>query len=244
MPHILALDTSTDACSVAVVTESRTVERYTLEPRSHARLGLPMVDEVLTEAGITLSDVDAIAFGRGPGSFTGLRIAAGLAQGLAFSRQLPVVPVSTLEAMASGLLVAKPEVFKAESGNADPSTGERWILSLLDARMNEVYAAWYRVVNGSVELVGEEKVIPPSMLELPSADISTIAVGSGLNYFKEFPIDTQKSIAIQDSDWYPRAASVGKLALSYFAEGRVVTPADAQPVYLRDEVTWKKLPGR
>ncbi len=244
MPHILALDTSTDACSVALVTESRVVERHTLEPRSHARLGLPMVDEVLKEAGITLSELDAIAFGRGPGSFTGLRIAAGLAQGLAFSRQIPVVPVSTLEAMAFGYFQSRPDLFTAASGSRADNVADTWILTLLDARMSEVYAAWYRVANGNIELEGEEKVLPPSLLELPKEAINTVAVGSGLNYFTEIPENTRQAIAIQDPDWHPRAASVGMLALGYLAQGKVVSPADAQPVYIRDEVTWKKLPGR
>ncbi|WP_020406172.1 tRNA (adenosine(37)-N6)-threonylcarbamoyltransferase complex dimerization subunit type 1 TsaB [Hahella ganghwensis] len=237
MPHILALDTSTDACSVALVTESETIERYSLEPRSHARLGLPMVDEVLKEAGLDLSMLDAVAFGRGPGSFTGLRIAAGLAQGLAFSRQLPVVPVSTLEAMAYGYLHSE---YKLRDG----AEGSPWILSVLDARMSEVYVALYQAEDSSLCLKGEERVLPPSMVTFPSEATAVSAIGSGLSYLAEMPEATQLAIAHQEPDWHPRAAAVGKLALKYFAAGKVVSPADAQPIYLRDEVTWQKLPGR
>ncbi len=240
MSRILALDTSTDACSVALVIDDQVIERFTLEPRSHARLGLPMVDEVLSEAGIALNSLDAIAFSRGPGSFTGLRIAAGLTQGLAFAQQLPVIPVSTLQALVFGF-------WREQDSESVPSV----LLGLLDARMNEIYAGLYRMVQGVPVLLDNERVLPPELMLLPDglqdselAGEAIAVVGSGLEYRDRMPQQTRACFAVEQVDCHPRASAVALLAVELLKQGKAVAAEDAQPVYLRDEVTWQKLPGR
>jgi len=233
MPRILALDTSTDACSVALVIDDQVIERFTLEPRSHARLALPMVDEVLSEAGIALSSLDAIAFSRGPGSFTGLRISAGLTQGLAFAQQLPVIPVSTLQALVFGF-------WREQDPESIPAT----ILGVLDARMNEIYAGLYQMEQGIPALVGIERVIPPELLTLSDISGSICIIGSGLVYQDRMAPEVRNAFSVEQSDCLPRASAVALLAVDLFRQGKCVAAEEAQPVYLRDEVTWKKLPGR
>src|SRR3989338_484571 len=141
MTVILALDTSTEACSCALQVRGEIIEDYAVIPRQHAQNILPMIQQLLHKAGLTFAQLDAIAFGRGPGSFTGLRIAAGVAQGLALASDLPVLPVSTLAALAL-------------QGHAD--TGDSALLACLDARIDEVYWAWYSIENGLPVLQGEE----------------------------------------------------------------------------------------
>ena len=139
---ILALDTSTEACSAALLIDSQISQRYEVAPREHGALILPMIERLLVDAGVVLSQLDALAFGRGPGAFVGVRIATGVAQGIAFAADLPVVPVSSLAALAQSV----------EHAN---------VYSAIDARMDEVYWAAYRKNNeGVVELLGEETVWP------------------------------------------------------------------------------------
>src|SRR5690606_35013648 len=148
MAHILALDSATDACSVALYRDGEVTALFELAAKSHSRRLLPMVDELLQNAGCSLKDLDAIAFGRGPGSFTGLRICLGVVQGLAFGANLPVIPVSTLAAMASGYLREC-----AGSGLPPP------LLVALDARMEEIYWAIFEA---------DEKCVEPKMLTVES----------------------------------------------------------------------------
>ncbi|SMR74427.1 tRNA (adenosine(37)-N6)-threonylcarbamoyltransferase complex dimerization subunit type 1 TsaB [Marinobacterium sediminicola] len=226
MSNILALDTSTDACSAALLLNGEMLQRFKIEPRRHTHLLLPMVEELLAEAGVTLAALDAIAFGRGPGSFAGIRIATGAAQGLALAADLPVVPVSTLEAMAFA---------------ADANTGE-YLLTALDARMDEVYwCAWQRGSDGLRALV-DEQVCAPSGVLLPDAyaGISFAALGSGWVYREQMSEGLTEHIAQYMTDVYPQAEAMARLADMAVERGEVVSPDEAQPVYLRDQVAWKK----
>lgn len=216
--RILALETATEACSAALYLDGEVQERFELAPRRHAELILTMVEELLARAGLALKELDALAFGRGPGAFTSLRIAAGVVQGLALGAGLPVVPVSTLAALAL-------EVF-AES-QAD------YALVALDARMGEVYWGVYR---RDGQAVGEETLVPPDQVPVPPK-APGIGIGSGWKVHGE-------ALCRRVGDpllgvWperLPRASAVARLATEMFAKGKAVAPEQALPVYLRDRV--------
>lgn len=224
MTKILALDTSGEACSVALLANGSIEQRFQLAPREHTRLILPMVEELLGEAGLALTGLDALAFGRGPGSFTGLRICAGVVQGLAWGADLPVVPVSSLKAMAHGV----------EPG--------RQVLASFDARMSELYFAHYQCHASGPELLGEERLIKPealfeslAMLQLDNC----LALGSGWRYLEDSGVDARKFLRV-DTNVQPSAAAIAALAEADLHQGRVVSAEQVEPVYLRDEVTWQK----
>ena len=223
---LLALDTSTDACSVALLIGSEVRENFKLAPREHAKLILPMVDELLAEAGLRLSQLDAIAFGRGPGSFTGLRIAAGVAQGLAFGADLPLLPISTLAALAQG---------------AYTDLGATRVLAALDARMTEVYWGVYQINNaGIMELCAGEQVCAPSEVVLPNEG-EWQGVGSG---WKEYGAALRERCGILVhavmSERLPRARDIALLGMDALRHGLAVSAEQAMPVYLRNRVAWAK----
>jgi tRNA threonylcarbamoyladenosine biosynthesis protein TsaB len=217
--RILALETATEACSVALWVDGAILERFELAPRRHAELVLPMADALLAEAGIGKRQLDAIAVGRGPGAFTGIRLAIAVAQGLALALDRPVLPVSTLAALAMG-----------HRGQALP------ILALLDARMGEVYAgAFAPDADGLVTAVGEEAVLPPGSVAAPSARFVGIGTGFGAH------VDALRArfadrLHSMDPDALPHAADLVRLAARDLAAGNGVDPQDAQPIYLRDKV--------
>ena len=156
--RILAIETATEACSAALYVDGEVSERFQLAPREHALLILPMIDALLVDAGMSLGALDAVAYGRGPGSFTGVRIAASVAQGVAFAADLPVVAVSTLASLALGAMSA---------------TGQHSVMSALDARMNEVYWGLYeREPAGLPRLQGEECVCAPGHVRAPESGAS------------------------------------------------------------------------
>ena len=150
---ILALDTSTEACSAALLIDGEITSQYQLAPREHSRLILKIIDKLLSDAKVSVSSLDAIAFGRGPGSFMGLRIAAGVVQGIAFAHDIPVIPISTLKAIAQ---------------RAYEQTNIENVLVAIDARMDEVYWGAYSLVNQQWITDGEECVISPDKIQLPS----------------------------------------------------------------------------
>lgn len=238
MTRILALDTSTDACSVALLDGEHTLSRYELAARSHTRRLLPMVDDILAEAELTLSDLDALAFGRGPGSFTGLRICLGVVQGLAFARDLPVVGVSTLSAMAVGYYRQHPALKSANTP----------LLVALDARMHEVYWALLSGTGQPDVLHSHvvEAVEPPSAVaahpEVQALQSELRGIGAGWHYPELAALFPSQELASQriDLDVYPNALDMLPLAMRALANGEAVTAEDAQPVYLRDKVSWKK----
>lgn len=217
---LLAIETATEACSAALWLDGQTFERFELAPRRHTELILPMVNELLAGAGLQLTDLDGLAFGRGPGSFTGLRIAAGVIQGLALAANLPVVAVSTLASLAQTL--------------ADQHTH---VLAALDARMHEVYCGYY-VRDGEccMRLQDRELVCPPDQVPLPVSGRWTGA-GSGWNSYAEtLTIRFADIIEKTVSDVWPRAAATARLAVTELAAGHTLTAAEARPVYLRDQV--------
>lgn len=226
MTRLLAIDTSTEACSVALLDEGRIVERFLEAPREHVQRLLPMIDELLAENHIALRDLDAIAFGRGPGSFTGLRICLGVVQGLAFGANLPVIPVSTLAALA-------------QSAVDTSMLAGTYLCSAIDARMDEIYCGWYRLGDDRlVVAVNEERVCAPEVMPMPDInDAICIGVGSGWRYAARMSV---QSIADIRTSQLPHAAAVAALALPLWQAG-VHLPADeAQPVYLRNDVAWTK----
>jgi len=223
---ILAIDTATEACSAALYFDGEINQQYRVAPREHSHIILPMIDQLLAEAGIGVSELDALAFGRGPGSFMGVRIAAGVTQGIAFAWDLPVVPVSTLAAIAQ---------------TAHTGTGAARVLSAIDARMNEVYWAAYRLSeNGCMHLVGEESVIPPDQVQKPVEDGWTGAGSGWFTYGEVLKASLGSDVLSgQLNECFPSAESIAKLAVAEYEAGRHVPASKAVPVYLRDNVAKK-----
>ncbi|WP_073691284.1 tRNA (adenosine(37)-N6)-threonylcarbamoyltransferase complex dimerization subunit type 1 TsaB, partial [Pseudomonas aeruginosa] len=174
MSTLLALDTSTEACSVALLHEGRALSHYEVIPRLHAQRLLPMVRDLLDEAGVALSAVDAIAFGRGPGAFTGVRIAIGVVQGLAFALQRPVLAVSDLAILAQ---------------RAYREQGAERVAAAIDARMDEVYWGCYQLQQGEMRLAGSEAVLPPERVAVPwdAAAADWFGAGTGWGYVERMP---------------------------------------------------------
>ncbi|KJF82765.1 tRNA (adenosine(37)-N6)-threonylcarbamoyltransferase complex dimerization subunit type 1 TsaB [Photobacterium angustum] len=228
---ILAVDTATENCSVALLMGDEVISRCEYAPREHTTKILPMVDTVLAEAGIKLNQLDALAYGQGPGSFTGVRIGIGIAQGLAFGADLPMVGVSTLAAMAQGTY----RVHQADN-----------VLSAIDARMGEIYWGQYkRKTDGDWQIIGVEQVIVPDVLVESVQTESGIWLTAGTAW--EVYADTLAKLPFemqQGSVLYPDSQDMVHLAKFAFARGESVSAEVASPVYLRDTVTWKKLPGR
>ena len=213
---LLALETATEACSAAVWVDGAVLERYELAPRRHAALILPMLEAVLAEAGLSVKQLDAIAVGRGPGAFTGVRIAIGIAQGIAFAADLPVAPISTLAALALG---------------AAREFGHSPLATALDARMGEVYWGTYRATGNTVALLGEERCCPPTVVTAPPGD--WFGVGSGWLTYSE-ALAQRLTVKRWQGDRYPRAGDIARLAAD---QGQDWVAADqALPVYLRNQV--------
>lgn len=234
MTRILALDTSTDACSVALATDCGVDALFELAARSHTQRLLPMVDQLLEQNNCSLAELDAIAFGRGPGSFTGLRICLGVVQGLAFARRLPVIPVSTLAAMAAGY-------FRAAASDRSQAAADRPLLVALDARMNEVYWGLFQPGQGAApQALNQEQVAAPAEVvrELGEFDFPQgfDAVGQGWHY----PELQALAPGALTQEWYPKAEDVARIALEAHSRGEGLPAHQAQPVYLRDTVSWQK----
>jgi tRNA threonylcarbamoyladenosine biosynthesis protein TsaB len=223
---LLALDTSTEACSAALVVGGEVCERYRLAPREHTRLILPMIDELLSEAGLHVSALDGVAFGRGPGAFTGLRIAAGVVQGIAFGAELPVAPVSSLAALAQG-------VYR--------EAGATRVLAAIDARIQEVYwGAYLFDERGVARLMGDEVVCAPHRVPLPEGR-GWQGVGSGWGaYLSELRQHMAGGVSAWEAQRYPRARDVALLGLAALERGEGVSAEQALPVYLRNEVAVKQ----
>jgi tRNA threonylcarbamoyladenosine biosynthesis protein TsaB len=218
---LLAIDTSTEACSAALSVNGELSSRYELAPRRHAELILPMIDDLLAGAELSLTQLDGLGFGRGPGAFTGVRIATGVIQGLALSADLPVVPISSLAALAQGAKDKANTLFTA-----------------IDARMNEIYYATYRVNStGIVELSNEENIAQPENAIIPD-DSVCFGVGSGWTTYHEI-LSRQfgKQLIAYEGDRYPSAVDTIILAEKAFEQNQGVPAEQALPVYLRNKVT-------
>lgn len=220
---LLALDTSGDACSAALFVDGVVSQRLEREPRRHGELILGMLQGLLGEAGLSLQGLAAVAFGRGPGSFTGVRIAVAVAQGVAFGAGLPTVPVSTLAALAQG---------------AWRRSGHRRILAALDARMGEVYWGCYQIgPEGVMVATGEESVCPPEQVPLPRGGGWW---GAGPGWSVHEPVLRERIGAVLeglDPGAICEAQDIVRLAAVSVSKGELTPPELAQPVYLRDRVT-------
>ena len=229
---ILAIDSTTEACSVALIEGCTVASHFELAPREHSQRLLPMVDQLLQQQQVSLNELDAIAFGRGPGSFTGLRICVGLVQGLAFGADLPVIPVSSLAALAQTAI------------DDELCALDATVAAAIDARMDEIYWQCFTVVDGlvvPVEATLQEQLTTPEQLFLPvqsSNSAATVAVGSGWQYAQRLP---EQPLTIVDDQLLPKASAIARLAQREWENG-VRVPADqAMPSYVRNEVAWKKI---
>ncbi|MBE2894014.1 tRNA (adenosine(37)-N6)-threonylcarbamoyltransferase complex dimerization subunit type 1 TsaB [Spirabiliibacterium falconis] len=236
MTTLLALDTATEACSVALLYRGDIISLDELSPKAHTQRILPMVDAILAQAGIGLNSVDGLVYGRGPGSFTGVRIGCGIAQGLALGADLPVIGVSNLTVMAQA---------------AYQKCGAKTALCAIDARMGEVYfsvlqhqaleiagqryAHWHPIVNECV-LPPEQVIAQCEALDLGSAN----CVGTGWEAYPRLSQLCQSAVEIT----LPSAQYMLPLAQAAWAKKHTHTALDIEPVYIRNQVTWKKLPGR
>lgn len=233
---ILALDCSTEACSVAlyhqpaVPAPAETVEHFELCARQHTERILPMVQSLLAKTETSLQQLDAVAFGRGPGSFTGLRICTGAVQGLAFGADLPVIAVSSLAALAQ-TAVESMDI-------ALPASVE--LLATIDARMDEIYWARYRLENGVIQSHGEERLTAPEQMIARADTLPMVALGSGWSYRDRIP--DADTVHAADPSMLPRASAVASLASIEYQQERLLSAEQAIPVYLRDTVAWQKQP--
>ena len=222
---LLALDTATEACSAALYIDGEIRQQYQMAPREHTQLILQQAQNLLDEAGLRLQQLDGLAFGRGPGSFTGVRIATSAIQGLAFGADLPVVPVSTLAAMAQ-LMVQQ--------------CAATHVISAIDARMGGIYAASYIANDQSLMcLVGSEALSSPQDFVLP---VPHNWIGAGAGWLAHGAV-LQQRMAGRITEIYPQvwpqAGSIVLLAADAFSRGHTVSAEHAQPVYLRDNVAKK-----
>ena len=225
---LLALDTSTEACSVALQFGSQVLTLDEVCPQQHSKRILPMVQQLLSQAGIALHQLDGIVFGRGPGSFTGVRIGVGVTQGLAFGADVPVYGVSTLAAMAQA---------------AQRLHGATQVIAAIDARMAEVYIGSFALHNGLMRAETEEQALKPAALNAFNLPGEVYAVGTGWQTYANELLQQQAAIIAGDI-LYPSAQDMLTLALPALQGGNFIGAELAEPVYVRDEVTWQKLPGR
>lgn len=229
----LALDTSTEACSVALALDGQILALDEVCPQQHSKRILPMVQQLLADAGVSLHQLDGIIFGRGPGSFTGVRIGVSVAQGLAFGADLPVFGVSTLAAMAQAAAVQQ---------NATE------VIAAIDARMAEVYIAAFTLDEaGLMQAITPEIAAKPAALPevLTSLSFTSLLLGVGTGW-QTYPQALQQlaPALIADSILYPSAQFMLPFASRAWQQQLFVSAEQAEPVYVRDEVTWQKLPGR
>ncbi|MCF7749217.1 tRNA (adenosine(37)-N6)-threonylcarbamoyltransferase complex dimerization subunit type 1 TsaB [Bacillus subtilis subsp. subtilis] len=216
---LLAFETATEACSVALYVDGQVRERFEIAPRRHAELSLPWAEALLAEAGLARSQLDAIALGRGPGAFTGVRLAIAIAQGIALALDRPLIAVSTLQVLA----------LRAPAG-ADH------VLSSIDARMGEVYVARQVRVDGQWHLQGEEVVCAPEAVALPDGT-RWFGVGTGFGAADGL-LATRLAGQLDgvDAQALPRASDLLTLAVPAFARGEGLAPERVEPAYLRNNV--------
>jgi len=225
VPNMLSIEASADACSVALLTDSGVIERNEFTPRQHSQLLLPMVDELLQQSGLTLPAIDAIAFSAGPGSFTGLRLALGVAQGLAFGADIPLIAISSLAALAQSVIEARA---LAESAQ---------VFCAVDARMGEYYVGHYVAQQGLATACMEDSLLAPAdVLLLPEAASESVLVG---NLSAQPPFNAFAWLAVESS--VALARHLLPLAQLKWQAGDHTDAEHAQPVYLRGKSSWKSL---
>ena len=215
--RLLAFETATEACSVAVLVDGEVRERFEVAPRRHAELALPWADALLAEAGVAKSQLDAIAVGRGPGAFTGVRLAVALAQGIALALDRPVLPVSTLAVLAA------------------QAPGAR-VIAAIDARMGEVYLGRFLPQDGEPRLAGAETVVAPLQAALPEGG-GWHGLGTGFAAADgALRQRLGEALVSVDAQALPHAADVARLGARAFARGEAIAPDRLEPAYLRDNV--------
>lgn len=225
--RLLAIETATEACSIAVLVDGAVIERFEIAPRRHTELALPWAGALLAEAGIAKSQLDAIAVGRGPGAFTGVRLAIALAQGIALALDRPLLPVSTLAALAAGLPLPP-----AGEGRGE---GDR-IVAAIDARMGEIYVASFLRDGEGVVATSDEIVIAPAAC-IPPDGIGWHGVGTGFAAAEgALATRLQAQLATVDAAALPHAADVARLGALAFARGEAIAPERIEPAYLRNNV--------
>ena len=233
---LLAIETATEACSVALWIDGGVRERFGIAPRRHAELALPWAEQLLADADVAKSQLDAIAVGRGPGAFTGVRLAVALAQGIALALDRPVVPVSTLAALALRPHPNPPPQAGEGGERAARVGGGEDILAAIDARMGEIYVAAFRRDGESVEAISDEIVIAPANYELPEGE-GWIGVGTGFAAVDGTLSSRFASRFVRiDATALPHADDVARLVASAFANGGGLAPERLEPAYLRDNV--------
>lgn len=221
---LLAIETATECCSAAVLCDDEVFTVSEVAPRRHNEIILSMCEQVLSQGQISLTQLDAIAFGRGPGAFTGVRLAASVTQGIALAQDLPVVPVSSLAALSQA-------AYHAQQASQ--------VLSCIDARMQEVYVALFELGDHEImQVVGDEQVIKPSLIEVDINE-SCFGVGTGWQAYAEILSERCGKGISYDANALPQAEFVAKLGKHYFAQGKFVSAVEALPVYLRDNVAEK-----
>lgn len=229
MTGILAIDTSTEACSVAVWIDGQCREEYECIPRQHSQKLFPMLQSLLPQGGLRDSGIDAIAYTCGPGSFTGLRIGVSAVQGLAFASDLPTIGVSTLATQAQTAL--RTGVVSADA----------LVLSTLDAQIKEVYFTLCRFEEGLAVLQQAAQVCMPDKMPAFAGQPRMQAIGSGLRHVDSMPAQLRARLELQEPSLLPSARDLVPLALAAIARGEAQAARAAQPVYVRAEISWKKL---
>ncbi|AWK14904.1 tRNA (adenosine(37)-N6)-threonylcarbamoyltransferase complex dimerization subunit type 1 TsaB [Candidatus Fukatsuia symbiotica] len=226
--RILAIDTATEACSVALWNDGEICTLFEVCPRKHTQRILPMIQQVLADSELSLHQLDALAFGRGPGSFTGVRIGIGIGQGLALGTDLPMIGVSTLQTLAQG---------------AWRQSGAQQVLAAIDARMGEIYWGQFtQSASGYWLGTDSEAVITPQQALLCSQSLAGhwVTVGTGWQTYPDLIADSGVILSTGQLT-LPRAEDMLPLALQSWYDGDVIKVEQAEPIYLRNEVTWKKL---
>ena len=236
---LLAVETSTEACSAALIIDGVVSERFELAPKEHTKLILPMIASLMADAGLKPQQLDALAFSCGPGSFTGVRIATGVIQGIALGANLPVVPVSTLAAIAQDFFDNNHDMVQGESLKADVSAFNV-AFTAMDARMGEIFWGVYqRNAQGFAELVGKEAVTLAAEVEFP--DLIGTGIGSGWGvYGEELRLRLAGLVSTCQIDNLSRAGAIARLGAQGFKQGLAVDVELAMPVYLRDKVAKKE----
>jgi tRNA threonylcarbamoyladenosine biosynthesis protein TsaB len=236
---LLAVETSTEACSAALTIDGVVSERFELAPKEHTQLILPMIASLMADAGLKPQQLDALAFSCGPGSFTGVRIATGVIQGIALGANLPVVPVSTLAAIAQDFFDNNHERIQAEGLKTDISAFNI-AFTAMDARMGEIFWGVYqRNAQGFAELIGKEAVTLAADVEFP--DLIGTGIGSGWGvYGEELRLRLAGLVSTCQIDNLPRAGAIARLGAQGFKQGLAVDVELAMPVYLRDKVAKKE----
>lgn len=219
---LLAIETATEACSVSLLSEGSGFTEYQVAPRAHATLIFPMVQTVLNRSNCLLNQIDAFAFGRGPGSFTGLRLAASIVQGFAFALNKPVIAISTLQAMAQ-------KAAREKSAEA--------ALVAIDARMKQIYWCAYSMDDKGIMRALEAEKVCKAEEVIISSRASWFGLGNGWKEYKETLVRKTHSPIMIEEDFFPSAQDIAYLAELDYHAGKCVKAEDALPVYLRDKVT-------